>query len=191
MIWSLKVGASILGSTWNVLNKIFGYGIKVCGHSYFSHRSTIYSQMKDSPCSFTNGEFLLGGLLLGKSHLGLVLSGNIIGLFGDMELHVAVGRKVRRDTTVSSVGSSSPIDGSLGGNMSDGALFRVERLSHSIWFQVIEEGEDVLAGLLWESTVGVIHILAHGMMSRTSCESSEGNDTFVCHHILDVFDGLE
>jgi len=49
----------------------------------------------------------------------------------------------------------------------------------------------VLAGLLWESTIGVIHVLAHGMMSRTSCESSEGDDTFVCHDGLDVCDGLE
>ena len=113
-------------------NEIFGYGIKVCERSFLSHRSTIYSQLKDSPCSFTNGEFLLGGLLLGQSHLGLVLSGNVIRLLGDMELHVAVRRKIGRDTTMSSVGSSSAVDGSLGGNMSDGALFGVERLSHSI-----------------------------------------------------------
>lgn len=49
----------------------------------------------------------------------------------------------------------------------------------------------MLARLLWESTVGVIHIFAHGMMARTSSKSSERNDIFVCDDILDVFDGLE
>lgn len=49
----------------------------------------------------------------------------------------------------------------------------------------------MLARLLWVSTIGVIHVLAHGMMSRTAGEPPERNDAFVCDDILDVFDGLE
>lgn len=44
----------------------------------------------NSACSFTNGEPLLGGLLLGDSHGGLVCSGNVLGSLNNMELDVAV-----------------------------------------------------------------------------------------------------
>lgn len=86
----------------------------------------------DAPRSFANGELLLGGLLLGQSDLSLIGSGNVIGLLGHMELDVAVGGEVWRDTTMSSISSSSAVDGSLSGNMGDGALFWVEGLSHGV-----------------------------------------------------------
>jgi len=57
--------------------------------------------------------------------------------------------------------------------------------------KVIEKVEDVLARLLWPSTVGVVHVLALGMVTGSSSESSERNDGLVGDHILHVFNGLE
>lgn len=92
---------------------------------------------------------------------------------------------------MSSVGSSPAIDGSLGANMSDSALFWVERLSHGVGLQVIQQGENVLARLLRPSTVGVFHVFAHSMVTGTSSESPERNDLFVSNDILHVFDSFE
>ena len=44
----------------------------------------------NSTHSFANGEPLLGGLLLGDSHGGLVSSCNVVRSLGNMELDVAV-----------------------------------------------------------------------------------------------------
>lgn len=49
----------------------------------------------------------------------------------------------------------------------------------------------MLARLLWPSTVGVFHILALGVVTWTSSESSEWNDGLVGDNILHVFNGLE
>lgn len=49
----------------------------------------------------------------------------------------------------------------------------------------------MLARLLWPSTVGVFHILALGMVTGSSSESSEWNDGLVGDNILHVFNGLE
>ena len=49
----------------------------------------------------------------------------------------------------------------------------------------------MLARLLWESTVRVIHVFAHGVVARTSSVSPERDDALMCHYILDVLDCLE
>lgn len=49
----------------------------------------------------------------------------------------------------------------------------------------------MLAGLLRESTIRVIHVFTHGVMAWTTGESPERNDAFVCHHIFHVLDGFE
>lgn len=191
--WKLKLASldlqrsSCLTNSWMV-----GFE-RIIRASFYLSLSEISSceAIDRQTSSFTNGELLLGSLLLGQSHCGFIGSFNVIRLLSDMELDVTVGRKVGWDTTMSSVRSSSAADSSLSAHMSNSALFWVERLSQGIWFQVLEEGKDVLAWLLGESTIGVIHVFAHGMMSRTSSESPERDDTFVCNDIFHVLNGLE
>jgi len=82
--------------------------------------------------SFSDGELGLGGLLLGDSHSGFISSRNVLRLLGNVELDVAVGREIWRNTTVGSVSSSSSADGSLRADVSNRALFWVEGLSQGI-----------------------------------------------------------
>lgn len=49
----------------------------------------------------------------------------------------------------------------------------------------------MLARLLGVSTIGVVHVFTHGVMSWTASISPERDDAFVCHDILDVLDGFE
>ena len=120
-----------------------------------------------------------------------VLSGNGGSLLNDVEFDVAVGRKVWRDSTMGSVGSSSSADSSLGGNMRDLALLNIESLSLSVGLEVDEEGSNVLDGLGWESTVVMTNVLAHGVSSWSSSVSSERNDGFVGGDLIHVMDGLK
>ena len=134
---------------------------------------------------------MLGGLLLGDSHGGLVSSGDILGPLDTVELDMAVRGKVWRDTTMGSVGSSSTTDGSLGDDVGNDTLFWVKRLSQRIGLKVVQESEDVLARLLWPSTVVVTNILAHSLTTNTSGVNSERNDARVGENILHVLDGFE
>lgn len=49
----------------------------------------------------------------------------------------------------------------------------------------------MLARLFRESTVGVIHVFAHGVMTRTTSESPERDDALVLNDILHVLDGFQ
>ena len=120
-----------------------------------------------------------------------VLSGNGSSLFNDVELDVTVGGEIWGDSTMGSVGSSSSADSSLGGNMGDLALLDIETLSLSVGLNVDEEGSDVLDGFGWESTVVMTDVLAHGVSSWTTCESSERNDRSVSSDLIHVVDGLK
>jgi hypothetical protein len=80
----------------------------------------------------TNGKSLLGGLLLGHSKLLLVSSGDFSGFLGNVELDVTVAGEVWGDSTVSSVSSSSTLNGSLGESVGDDALLSVETLGFSV-----------------------------------------------------------
>jgi len=149
-----------------------------------THRSCPTSSLADS-------ESLLSNLFLCQSNLLFVLSGNGGSLLNDVEFDVAVGRKVWRDSTMGSVGSSSSADSSLSGNMRDLALLDIESLGLSVGLEVNEESSDVLDRLGWESTVVMTDILAHGVSSWTTSVSSERNDGFVGGDIVHVIDGLK
>ena len=94
--------------------------------------------------SLSNGESLLGSLLLGQSHL-LVLSSSldVLSLLSGDELDVAVGREVGSNSSVSSVSSSSALDGSLNSEVANEALISVQTLSLGISLEILEELDDV------------------------------------------------
>ena len=82
--------------------------------------------------SLSNSKWSSGPLLLGVSNLLLVSSLDLLGLFSAVELAMSVGGKIWRDSTVSSVGSSSSVDGSLGKDVADLAFLDVKTLGLSI-----------------------------------------------------------
>jgi len=90
-----------------------------------------------------------------------------------------------------SVGSSSAADGSLGNDVSDDALFWVERLSRGIGLEVVQEVKDMLDGLLRPSTVVMANVFAHSLTTDTSGVNSEWNDALVGKYILHVLDRLQ
>lgn len=65
-----------------------------CAHTLHSLSCNPLAYSVNSSCSFTNGESLLGGLLLGHSHGSFVSSGNVLRSLGNVELDVAVRGKV-------------------------------------------------------------------------------------------------
>ena len=140
--------------------------------------------------SLANSESLSGGLFLCQSNLLLVSSFNILGFLDDVEFDVAVGSQVWRDSTVGSVGSSSSLDGSLGGNVSDLASFDIKTFELGVGLQVLKQGDNVSNRLLWESTVVMIEVLADGMSSWSSSVSSEWNDGGMLEDALHILDGL-
>ena len=140
--------------------------------------------------SLANSESLSGGLFLCQSNLLLVSSFNILGFLDDVEFDVAVGSQVWRDSTVGSVGSSSSLDGSLGGNVSDLASFDIKTFELGVGLQVLQQGDNVSNRLLWESTVVMVEVLADGMSSWSSSVSSEWNDGGMLEDALHILDGL-
>ena len=102
---------------------------------------------------------------------------------------MAVGGEIWRDSTVSSVSSSSSVDSSLGNNVGNLALFDVETLLLSVRLEVDKESNDVLDGLLWESTVVMLILLAHSLSSCATSESSEWDNVLVGKNSVHVLDG--
>jgi len=94
--------------------------------------------------SFANRELLLGSLLLSQSNLLFVGSGDVSGLFDNVEFNMAVGGKVGRNSSVSSVGSSSSAHSSLGDNVGNLALFSIQSLGLGVGLQVLEEENHVI-----------------------------------------------
>jgi len=134
---------------------------------------------------------LLSSLFLCQSNLLFVFSGNWSGLLNNVEFDMAVGGEIWRDSTVSSVSSSSSVDSSLGNNVGNLALFDVETLLLSVRLEVDKESNDVLDGLLWESTVVMADVLAHGVSTWSTSVSSEWNDGFVFKDSLEVANSLD
>lgn len=62
-----------------------------------------------------------------------------------------------------SVSSSSSLDGSLGGDVSNLALLGVETLGLSVGLQVSEETDYVFDRFLWESSVEEVDLFGHGL----------------------------
>ena len=94
--------------------------------------------------SLSNSKWSSGPLLLGVSNLLLVSSLDLLGLFSAVELTMGVGGKIWRDSTVSSVSSSSSVDSSLGNDVGNLALFDIETLLLSVRFEVVKKGDNVL-----------------------------------------------
>ena len=92
---------------------------------------------------------------------------------------------------MSSVGSSSSGDSSLGADVGDLALLNIKSLSLSVRLKVLEERDDVLEGFLGPSSVVVVEIFAHGFSSGSSGVSSEGDDSGMIETSLKVLDGLK
>merc|ERR1719443_2006195 len=88
--------------------------------SHLGIRNTIFIHQANK-YSLADGESLLSSLLLGEFDLLLVLALDLLGLLSNVELNMAVGRKIGRDSTVGSVSSSSTFASSLGANMGDSA----------------------------------------------------------------------
>ena len=103
---------------------------------------------------------------------------------------MAVGSQVWGDSTVGSVGSSSSTDGSLSGNMTDLASLDIKTFELGVGLQVLEEGDNVSHRFLWESTVMMVEILAHGMSSWSTGVSSEWDDGGVLEDALHILDSL-
>ena len=83
--------------------------------------------------SLADSESLLSGLLLGQSHLFVLTSSlDVLSLLGGDELDVAVGGKVGSNSTVSSVCSSSALDGSLDSEMANVSLVNIQALGFSV-----------------------------------------------------------
>ena len=91
---------------------------------------------------------------------------------------------------MSSVGSSSSVNSSLCGNMADLASLDIKTFRLSVGFQVFEETDNVSDRFLWESTVMMVEVLAHGVSSWSTGESSEWDDGGVLEDSVHVLDGL-
>ena len=100
-------------------------------------------------------------MLLGELDATLIGSGDVTGLLSNVELNMAVGGQVWGNSTVSSVSSSSSLNGSLGGDMSDLALLSIETLSLSVGLEVLEEVHNVFDRFLWESSIEEVDLFAH------------------------------
>lgn len=90
---------------------------------------------------------------------------------------------------MSSVSSSSALNGSLSANVCNLAFLGIETLSFGVRLNVLEKGHDVFDRFLWESSIEEVDLLALCFMSNTVVESSERNDGFVFENSLHVFDG--
>jgi len=89
---------------------------------------------------------------------------------------------------VSSVSSSSSLDGSLDANVGDLALLGVKTLGFSVGLNVLEEVNNMFDRFLWESTVEEVNIFAHCFSGNTIVVSSEWDDGLV---LKDSFEVLE
>lgn len=131
-----------------------------------------------------------GQLLLGQLNFSLVSSGDGVGLLSNVELDVAVGSQVWRNSTVGSVSSSPSLNGSLGSNVSDLALLSVETLGFSVGLKVLEESDNVFDRFLWESSVVVVDIFAHSLSRNATLVSSEWNNGLVIKDSLEILNSL-
>ena len=92
---------------------------------------------------------------------------------------------------MSSVGSSSTLNGSLGGDVGDLALVDIKSLGLSVALQVSEESYNLFDRFLWVSSIMVIEILADSVSAWSSSVSPERDDGFVLENVLHVLDGLD
>ena len=91
-----------------------------------------------------------------------------------------------------SVSSPSTLGGSLDANVGDFALGGVKHLllRLTVGLEVLKQVQNVFTGLLRESTVMMVDVLAHGVSTRATSVPSEGNNVLLLKNTLDIFDGL-
>ena len=144
--------------------------------------------MASSSHSLSDGKSLSGSLLLGQSDGRLLSSLDTLSLLGCDELDVAVRREVGSNSTVSSVCSSSSLDGSLANEVADETSLDVESLSLSVGGEVLEELDHVSDGLLGESTLGNTVELGLGGSADVTGESSVGDAVSVLEDIFQILE---
>lgn len=130
-----------------------------------------------------------GSLLLGELDCGGISLGNGSGLLKAVEFNMAVGREVRSDTTMSSVGSSATIDSAVDGSVVDNALGDIKTTLFGVGLEVLEEVANVSCGFLGPATDGSLESLALSVSSDVTGVLSVRNNLFVLQHVLQVFDG--
>ena len=91
-----------------------------------------------------------------------------------------------------SVSSPSTLGGSLDANVGDFALGGVKHLllRLAVGLEVLKQVQNVFTGLLRESTVMMVDVLAHGVSTRATSVPSEGNNVLLLKNTLDIFDGF-
>eukprot|EP00351_Strombidinopsis_sp_SopsisLIS2011_P005910 CAMPEP_0116871500 /NCGR_PEP_ID=MMETSP0463-20121206/1873_1 /TAXON_ID=181622 /ORGANISM="Strombidinopsis sp, Strain SopsisLIS2011" /LENGTH=146 /DNA_ID=CAMNT_0004510029 /DNA_START=219 /DNA_END=659 /DNA_ORIENTATION=- len=110
-----------------------------------------------------------------------------------MELNVTVVSLVGRDSTVSSVGSSTASNGALYNTVSDHALLDIKTSGFGVRVKILEELKDGLNRLLGPSTdrTGGLEFFSLSMSSSVSDKLLEWHDLFVLKYILHVSNGLQ
>ena len=103
---------------------------------------------------------------------------------------MAVGGQVWGNTTVSSVGATTAIDGALNDDVVDNASIDVELGSLSIGTEVDKELSHALERLLGPATLSVLECLSLGVTANTTSVASEGDDLSVLETVAHVVDGL-
>ena len=142
--------------------------------------------------SFANGESLASSLLFCHLQSGLVSLLDWTTLLSTMELNVTVVSLEGRNSTVSSVGSSTACNGTLNNDVGDHALLDIKTFSLSVRDKIVEELKDGLNRLLGPSTDGSrgLEFFSLSVSTSVSDEPLEWHDLFVLNNILHVSDGL-
>jgi len=91
---------------------------------------------------------------------------------------------------MSSIGPSSSLDGSVDSNVGDHALLYIQSLGFGIRLKVLEQHEDVSAGLLGPSTLLGIEVLSLSSSTGVASVSVEGNHLFVINNIFQISYGF-
>jgi len=138
--------------------------------------------------SLANGEASTGSLLLGHLESGLIGLSNLTLLFGNVELNVTVGAEVGGDATVSTIGTTTALDGALDNGMSDHTLVGIESLNFGVGLNVDEELTDSLHRLFGPATTNSLEFLALGV--ALGVVATERNNLLVLKDVLHIVDGL-
>ncbi len=113
---------------------------------------------------------------------------DINSLLGGIDLDVCLGREVRANTTVCSVGTTASLGSSIDGNVINGEVLKVFRVG--IGFEVVDQSEDGLHGLLRPSTKGLAELSSLSGSTNTSEVGGVGDAASVSEDILEILLGL-
>lgn len=112
-------------------------------------------------------------------------------LLADDEFDVAGRAQVGVDATVGTVGAAALLGGLVDLDMLDDAGIKIQALSLGIGLGVLEEGQDVLAGLDGPSPLGDGEdLVGLGAATDTAVEAAEGHGLLVLDDVSEVALGL-